>query len=311
MGLTIFRLNFSTGELTSIYFLTTRIDFLEKTMKAVKLPANPLRLRLLAVASFAVVCSTSAMAQGAPGFYVGGSVGPTRAHFNNDAYNNRAKNNGFAINSSSVDNRDTGGKVFGGYQLNPNFAVEGGYFDLGRHSYSGSTSGGAYSGNTRSHGLNLDLVGTLPVTDRLSVLGRVGAIYAKTRDSSSSAFAPPSTANRSSNDTSMKYGVGLQYAITDALSLRGELERYHRINDPIRRGNVDMASIGLVYRFGAKAQTPVAQTYVAPAPVYVAPPAPVAAAPAPAPAPAPVYVAPAPAPAPYMAPVRPAKEGRN
>jgi OOP family OmpA-OmpF porin len=107
----------------------------------------------------------------------------------------------------------------------------------------------------------------------------------------------------------MKYGVGLQYAITDALSLRGELERYHRINDPIRRGNVDMASIGLVYRFGAKAQTPVAQTYVAPAPVYVAPPAPVAAAPAPAPAP--VYVAPAPAPAPYVAPMRPAKEGRN
>ena len=101
-------------------------------MNAVKLPANPLRLRLLAVASFAVVCSTSVMAQEAPGFYVGGSVGPTRAHFNNDAYNNLARNNGFAINSSSVDNSSTGGKLFGGYQLNPNFAVEGGYFDLGR-----------------------------------------------------------------------------------------------------------------------------------------------------------------------------------
>ena len=266
-------------------------------------------MSLLALAGFAVICSTSVMAQETPGFYVGSSLGGTRSHFNNDAYNNRAVSSGFTVNSSRVDNKDTGGKVFGGYQLNPNFAVEGGYFDLGRHSYSGTTSGGAYSGNTRSHGLNLDLVGTLPMTDRLSVLGRIGAIYAKTRDSSSSAFAPPSTANRSSNDTSMKYGVGLQYAITDALSLRGELERYHRINDPIRRGNVDMASIGLVYRFGAKAQTPVAQTYVAPAPVYVAPPAPVAAAPAPAPAP--VYVAPAPAPAPYVAPVRPAKEGRN
>jgi len=282
-------------------------------MNAVKLSANPLRLRLLAVASFAVVCSTSVMAQGAPGFYVGGSVGPTRAHFNNDAYNNLARNNGFAINSSSVDNKDTGGKVFGGYQFNPNFAVEGGYFDLGRFDYSGVTSGGTYRGNTRSQGLNLDLVGTLPLSDRFSLLGRVGAAYAKTRDSSSSTgFAPPVTANRSLNETYAKYGVGLQYAITDALSLRGELERYHRINDPIRRGNVDMATIGLVYRFGAKAQTPVAQTYVAPAPVYVAP-APVYVAPRPpvvaAPAPAPVYVAPPPPP--YVAPVRPTKEGRN
>ena len=275
-------------------------------MKASKFQVASHRVSLLALAGFAAICSTSAMAQEAPGFYVGGSLGATRAHFNNDAYNNLARNNGFAINSSSVDNSSTGGKLFGGYQLNPNFAVEGGYFDLGRFNYSGVTSGGTYNGNTRSHGLNLDLVGTLPLSDRFSVLGRVGAAYAKTRDSSSSTgFVPPVTANRSLNDTHVKYGVGLQYAITDALSLRGELERYYRTNDQIRRGNVDMASIGLVYRFGAKAQTPVAQTYVAPAPVYVAPPPP----PPVAMAPAPVYVAPPPPP--YVAPARPAKEGRN
>ena len=296
----------SSGGLTdfNLFSFTTRINSLENMMNALKLPATSRRLSLLALAGFAAICSTSAMAQDAPGFYVGGNLGPTRAHFNNDAYNNRARNNGFTINSSSVDNSSTGGKLFGGYQLNPNFAVEGGYFDLGRFNYSGVTSGGTYNGNTRSNGLNLDLVGTLPLSDRFSVLGRVGAAYARTRDSSSSiGFAPPITANSSRNDTHLKYGLGLQYAITDALSLRGELERYHRINDQIRRSNVDMASIGLVYRFGAKAQTPVAQTYVAPAPVYVAP------APAPYVAPAPVYVAPAPAP--YVAPVRPAKEGRN
>ena len=275
-------------------------------MNASKFQVTSRRVSLLALAGFAAICSTSAMAQEASGFYVGGSLGATRAHFNNDAYNNLARNNGFAINSSSVDNTSTGGKLFGGYQLNPNFAVEGGYFDLGRFNYSGVTSGGTYNGNTRSHGLNLDLVGTLPLSDRFSVLGRVGAAYARTRDSSSSTgFAPPVTANMSRNDTHVKYGVGLQYAITDALSLRGELERYYRTNDQIRRSNVDMASIGLVYRFGAKAQTPVAQTYVAPAPVYVAPPPP----PPVAMAPAPVYVAPPPPP--YVAPARPAKEGRN
>ena len=281
-------------------------------MKPLKFPVSKRQLSLLALAGFATVCSTSVIAQVSP-WYVGGSLGPTRANFNNDAINSQFVGQGFTVNSSSTENRSTGGKLFGGYQLNPNFAIEGGFFDLGRFNYSGTTTGGNYSGTTRARGLNLDLVGTLPLTDRFSVLGRVGAAYAQTRDNfSSTSFVPPSTANNNRNETGVKFGVGLQYALTDALSLRAELERY-RISDPIRnRSNVDMASIGLVYRFGGKVQTPVAQTYVAPppAPVYVAPPPP------PRPvvvAPAPVVVAPPPPPPPpvYVPPARPAKEGRN
>ena len=279
-------------------------------MNPLKFPATKRQLSLLALAGFATVCSTSVLAQSAPGWYVGGSLGPTRANFNNDAINSQFVGSGFTVNSTSTDNKSTGGKLFGGYQFSPNFAVEGGYFDLGRFNYSGITSGGNYSGTTRARGLNLDLVGTLPLTDRFSLLGRVGAAYAQTRDNfASTGFVPANTFNRSNNSTNVKFGVGIQYAITEALALRGELERY-RINDPIRnRSNVDMASIGLIYRFGAKAQTPVAQTYVAPpppAPVYVAPPPP--------PPPAPVYVAPPPPPPPppaYEPPPRPAKQGRN
>ena len=283
-------------------------------MNAPKSPA-PRRLSLLALAGFAVLCSTTAMAQmvqTAPGFYVGGSLGSTRANFNNDAINNLAINQGFKVNSSLTDNTSTGGKLFGGYQFSPNFALEGGYFDLGRFNFSGVTSGGNYSGDTRARGLNLDLVGTLPLSDRFSVLGRVGAAYAQTRDNGSTNGLVNFSGNRSRNDTNVKYGVGLQYALTDALSLRGEFERY-RINDPIRnRNNVDMASLGLIYRFGPKVQTPVAQAYVAPppppAPVYVAPPPP----PPVVMAPAPVVVAPPPPPPPvYVPPARPAKEGRN
>ena len=282
-------------------------------MNPLKSPATKRQLSLLALAGFATLCSTSVIAQDAPGWYIGGNIGRTRANFNNDAINNQFTGSGFAVTSTSTDNRSTGGKLFGGYQLTPNFALEGGYFDLGRFNYSGTTTGGAYNGTTRVNGLNLDLVGTLPLSDRFSVLGRVGAAYARTRDDfSSTGFVPANTFNRSRNETGVKFGVGIQYAITEALSLRGELERY-RINDPIRnRSNVDMASIGLVYRFGGKVQTPVAQTYVAPpapAPVYVAP------APAPravTPAPAPVVVAPPPPPPPvYVPPARPAKEGRN
>ena len=41
----------------------------------------------------------------------------------------------------------------------------------------------------RIKGLNLDLVGTLPITDRWSLLGRVGAAYAQTKGTFSGAGA--------------------------------------------------------------------------------------------------------------------------
>ena len=288
-------------------------------MTAPKFPATQRKLSLLAFAVLGAVASSGAIAQEPLGPYIGANVGRTRADFNNDSINNTLTGQGLTVNSRSENNRDTGYKIFGGYQFHPNFAVEGGYFDLGKFSYGFDTTRagppattGTFTGDTRVRGLNLDLVGIAPVTDRFSVFGRVGAAYAQTRASfASTGNVLPNTSSTSSNGTNLKMGVGLQYAITEALSLRAELERY-RINDPVRnRGYVDMASLGLIYRFGPKAQTPAPYVPVVaappPAPVYVAPPAPVY-----VPPPAPVVAAPAPAPQPaYEPPVRPAKLGRN
>ena len=286
-------------------------------MNAFKFPATKRQLSVLALAGFAAVCSTPVMAQGAPGWYIGGNLGGTRGDFNNDALNSTLTGQGFRINSTRTDNTSTGGKVFGGYQLTPNFAVEGGYFDLGRYNYSSTTlPAGGFNGTSKPRGLNLDLVGMVPLSDRFSVLGRIGAAYTQNRGSfSSTGLVPFNNLNSSRNDTNLKVGLGVQYAITDALAVRGEIERY-RVSNPVRnRGNVDMASVGLVYYFGGKVQTPVAQAYVPmvsapppPAPVYVAPPPP----PPLMAAPAPVVVAPTPAPPPaYEPPARPAKQGRN
>ena len=274
-------------------------------MKMSTFRVTKFQLGLLAISGSLAMSSTAALAQVTPGFYVGGNVGGTRADFNNDAINSGLTNQGFTVNSTTRDNRDTGYKLFGGYQINPNFAIESGYFDLGRFGYSSTTTPtGSFNGSTRVKGLNLDLVGMVPLSERLSAFGRVGAAYARSRANFSSTGAVPlNFSNRDRNRTDVKYGLGLQYAVTDALALRAEIERY-RISDPLRnRGNVNMASLGMIYRFGEKAQTPVAQAYV---PVASPPPP---AAPAYV-APAPVVVAPAPAPA-YEPPVRPAKQGRN
>lgn len=285
-------------------------------MTASKFPAARRGLGLIALAVLGTVSSSWAIAQDeTTGPYIGGNVGRTRAHFNNDSINRTLAGQGLTVQSATEDNSGTGYKLFGGYQLNRNFAVEGGYFDLGRSSYTVNANRvidnapGTFNGETRVRGLNLDLVGMLPVSDRFSVFGRVGAAYAQSRANFNSTGAVPvNPSNTRRNDTNLKVGLGMQYAITQALALRAELERY-RINDPVRnRGHIDMASVGLIYRFGPKAQTPVAQAYVPPA--YVAPaPAPVYVAPPPPP---PVVAAPAAAPQPaYEPPVRPAKQGRN
>ena len=270
------------------------------------------RLGLVALAVLGTVASSWVVAQDSTtGPYLGANVGTTRAKFNNDSINSTLAGQGFTVNSRTEDNSSTGYKLFGGYQFNRNFAVEGGYFDLGRFNYSLNTTPlGTFSADTRVRGLNLDLVGFLPLTEQFSVFGRAGAAYAQSRANFARTGALPlANSPTSRNDTNLKVGIGMQYAFTEALALRAELERY-RVSDPVRnRGNIDMASIGLVYRFGGKAQTPVAAAFV---PVVSAPPPPPVVVAPPPPPPPPVVVAPAPTPPPaYEPPVRPAKQGRN
>jgi OOP family OmpA-OmpF porin len=241
----------------------------------------------LGLVAFAALVSPLAMAQDT-GWYGGANVGQSRATIDDARILGGLKSGGFTSSSIVDDDRSTGFKIFGGYQLNKNFAVEGGYFDLGNFGYTATTvPAGTLNGTLKARGLNLDLVGTLPMTEKFSVFGRVGMNYAQTRDSFSGTGAVRVTnPNPSKNATNYKFGAGLQYAFTDSLAMRVEAERY-RINDAVgNKGDVDLYSVGLIYRFGPKAQAPA--PYVAP-PVYVAPAPVVVAAPPPPPPPAPRF----------------------
>lgn len=279
-----------------------------------KFSSGARKLSLVALGVFAAVTSASAQFYDATGPYIGGNVGRTRANFDNDRITNSLAGQGFRINSIKEDDRDTGYKIFGGYQLNRNFAIEAGYFDLGKHSYGFTTVPfGTFNGETRVHGLNLDLVGIAPLSDRFSLFGRVGAAYARSKtDVSRTGNIVLNNFDSSTNKTNVKVGLGLQYAITPALAVRGELERY-RINDPIRnKGHIDMASIGLVYRFGGIVQQPAPQAAYVPVVVTPPPPPPpVVMAPPPPPPPPVVMAPPPPPPPPYVPPARPAKPQRN
>lgn len=227
------------------------------------------------------------------GWYGGANVGRSAATIDDGRITSGLAAGGLGTSSISNRDRSTGFKLYGGYQFNRNFALEGGYFDLGRFGYTANTvPAGTLDGNIKLKGFNLDAVGILPITDRLSALGRVGLNYAQARDSFSGTGAVSVTnPSPSKSGTNYKLGVGLQYAFTEALGMRAEVERY-RVNDAIgNKGHVDLFSLGLVYRFGGKSQAPVQRTaapaYVAaapmPAPVVVAPPPPAAPPPPPPP----------------------------
>jgi len=230
------------------------------------------------------------------GWLGGVNIGQSRAKIDDAQITARLLGSGLATTSMVDDNRDTGYKLFGGYKINRNFAVEGGYFDLGRFGFTATTvPPGTLSGTIKLKGLNLDAVGILPFTEKFSAFGRVGMNYAQAKDSFSGtgavAVLDPNPSKREAN---YKFGAGLQYDFTQSLGMRLEAERY-RINDAVgNKGDVDLFSVGLVYRFGGK--TP------APAPRAAAP-EPVAAAPAPPP----VVVTPPPPPPPPQQPAPPVR----
>ncbi len=246
--------------------------------------------RTLGLATLTLIASSFAFADDS-GWYGGISAGQSKAKIDDARITNTL---GITPTSISEENRDTGYKLFGGYQFNKNFAIEGGYFDLGEFKFTATAPvPGTLSGNIKARGLNLDALGILPFTEKFSAFGRVGLNYAETRDSfSGTGLVHVSNPDPSRRETNYKAGLGLQYNFTESLGMRLEGERY-RINDAVgHRGDVDLVSLGLIFRFGGKTPAP-APRAVAPEPVAVAPAPPppvVVKAPPPPPPPAPTKV---------------------
>jgi OOP family OmpA-OmpF porin len=166
---------------------------------------------LVIVAAIAAgLAAGSARADGA-GPYVGGTVGVP--HFNDDV-------NGIGGNGSGVS-----GKVFGGYEFTPNFALEAGVARLGRVADASGTANG--------HATYLDAVGLAPLGDKWSLLGSVGASHVNLN-----------TSNGDGSANALKLGVGAEYALSKDVALRGEIERY-RPDAFGSRINIDQYTFGV------------------------------------------------------------------
>jgi OmpA-OmpF porin, OOP family len=203
----------------------------------------------LVLVSLTMGALPSAMADDTP-WYVGADIGQSRAKI--DDANIGQSGGRFTAASISNNDSDSGYKLFGGMQFSPNIAFEAGYFDLGTFRFIANTQPpGTFTGSTKVSGLNLDMVGIWPITTQFSAFGRLGLVYVDVSDSfNGNGFASVPGSNSSKRDVSYKFGFGLQYDFTAKFAGRAEAERYRVKTPDGNEGDVDLLSVGVVYRFG-------------------------------------------------------------
>jgi len=206
---------------------------------------------LIGLACLGAAVAAPALSQDSGHYYGGVSVGESRADVDP-----HAQTSGLLPGSSAAtaisDTKDTAYRLFGGYQFHQNMAVEAGFFNLGHSTFTAVTvPAGSLAGRTKVQGVNLDLVGTLPLTEQLSLLGRVGVQRTRSTSSVSGTGAAASVVDshkRNGND--YKLGVGVQYAFHRGVWLRAELERYRVKGAVSGRNHVNLLSVSLVFPLG-------------------------------------------------------------
>jgi len=178
------------------------------------------------------VCAIAAAFVAAPAFaqgYVGLGFGSSKiSGFDSVGVNGGNTNKGLV-------------KVFGGFQITPNWGAELQYSDLGRRDITGPAG---TTGSFTSSQLSLAGTGTLPLSSGFSLMGKLGVSGNRIGTSGTVVVG-------SGNNTGLLVGIGAAYDLTPALSVRVEYEDFGSMaklnNGNTVRGNG--YSISLKYGF--------------------------------------------------------------
>lgn len=139
---------------------------------------------------------------------------------------------------NSANRRAEAWKVYAGYQFNKYIGVEGGYVNL--NDLSGRN--GAVATEIQTDAWALSAVLSYPVTEKISVMGKVGTAFVQdTRDTKNGAAL---TVRTEEDGYDPVYGLGVSYALFDNMDLRAEWDRYDRDNM-----NIDLVSAGFRVMF--------------------------------------------------------------
>lgn len=190
------------------------------------------------------------------GFYVSGAVGQTLVAYpgaSTDLAIRQLRVAGVPVVTglaSAYTRNPWASRLYLGYQFNANWAMEGGYTDLGHVQYKalvstllGSLYGGEVAGTTA---WSLTAVGRYPLTEELKLVGKLGVARSKNTSQVTVLPAVVSLAGASDNlaRTALTFGFGVQYQIAENWELRADWDRFRTSNTPLV-----VVSAGLTRRF--------------------------------------------------------------
>jgi hypothetical protein len=206
-------------------------------------------MRIITITVLGAFCAMSSM-PGHAQYYGGLSLNSVRSSLPADAGNLLFGSRFFSV----ADTVDSGGaELRFGYRFSssvvPHIALVGRYADARRWE-SQRTLFGVSDTARRSSSYGLDLVGTLPIFDRLSVTGSAGLARVRA-DSVFGGAMPIGLANNIDRPytSAGRVGLGVQYDFNRSLGLRFGMERYRNLNGNAFRGSdVD----GDTYTFGIR-----------------------------------------------------------
>lgn len=190
---------------------------------------------LFAAATISAAYSPLALADD---FYVGLNLASK-----SDGYVNQTGRDGKTTRADSKD----GGipvKLYGGYNLSPVLALEGGYQRFGTNHFDLPLGGQL---GAEAHAFYAAAKGTLALNEQWSLFGKLGVARASSKITVSGlgAASDSSTANRNR----LYASVGGAYAISQQLSVQLEWDRFGKVNNEGLNSNLNNLSLGLRYSF--------------------------------------------------------------
>jgi OOP family OmpA-OmpF porin len=180
-----------------------------------------------------------ALADKNSGFYVGGGAGQSSMLDVSNLCNNQLPALGVPV--TSCDNKGIAWKGFAGYQFIRYFGVELGYYDFGK-----STAKTPFGDlDYKARGPYAGIVVTAPMTEKLSIIGRAGALRWSTKVNVAGVEA---TSDHGINGS---FGLGLEYMFTDHFGVRGEFERFLSVGNDATTGetNINVWTVSGLARF--------------------------------------------------------------
>lgn len=188
-------------------------------------------------------------------WYVGASVGQSKASFRGTSQADQLLDLGFEDAATTLDDKDTAHRLYGGYRLHRHLAVELTYVDLGKSSiHSTVVPTGLLDASVRTSGAELSAVGLWPLADRFTLFARAGTLAARTRASYSSGGSVrliEGERNQTKRSTKLMYGAGATYDFTPNLGMRVEWSHYDKLGNDLTGGefNARVLSAGIQWRF--------------------------------------------------------------